>query len=137
MDKVLTSITKTTTIVEYDWKNIPVGSKFTAIIKGRKTKGLIQKYDKKIYLCQSVYNGNSCPNKLGYKYSYRINDGSNDSLKSEYVQNLKVTLNPYFVEIPTLRAGDREVFINKGYITVGCTKVTNKEVIDIFCHLMD
>ena len=64
------------------------GKKFKANIQGIPVKGRIQVEEGSIYLCQDVMNGVSCEDKLGFKYSWRIGDGSEMGLIKNDVSNL-------------------------------------------------
>ena len=65
-----------------------VGKKFTAEIQGVSVSGKIQFESGKFYLCQNEKNGASCSDKLGYKFSWTIGDGSIGETKSRDVKNL-------------------------------------------------
>lgn len=64
------------------------GKKFKANIQGFPVKGRIQVEEGSIYLCQDVSNGSSCEDKLGFKYSWHIGDGSEMTLTKNDVSNL-------------------------------------------------
>lgn len=56
------------------------GKKFKANIHNIPVEGRIQVEKGSIYLCQDVSNGSSCEDKLGFKYSWHIGDGSEVAL---------------------------------------------------------
>lgn len=124
-------------VKEYNWDLIPVGSKFTAVIEGIKVSGRIQKEDE-IYLCQNKKDGADCDNKLGYRYSWRIGDGTAEELEEDGidVKDFEITLDPDFKYEEPLEV---EFEIN-GYnvktsgksVKIGCTTVTLNQVEQIY-----
>ena len=64
------------------------GKKFKANIHNIPVEGRIQVEKRSIYLCQDVSNGSSCKDKLGFKYSWYIGDGSEMALTKNDVSNL-------------------------------------------------
>lgn len=64
------------------------GKKFKANIHNIPVEGRIQVEKGSIYLCQDVSNGSSCEDKLGFKYSWHIGDGSEVALIKNDVSNL-------------------------------------------------
>lgn len=50
----------------------------------------IQEESGKFYICQNVRDGSDCKDKLGYEYSWRIDRGSDNDIKRNYVTNLKL-----------------------------------------------
>jgi hypothetical protein len=116
-----------------DWKKVPTGTKFTGTIENVKCTGRIFKNDK-IYLCQSIKNGSTAPNKLRFLYSWVIDEGTVDDLKLNDVKITSLTLDPKF-KVPklskTTKLGSYTVKYFPGkdaYITVGCTTVTKKQI---------
>lgn len=65
-----------------------VGKEFTAKIQGVSVKDRIQFESGRLYLCQNEKNGSDCSDKLGYKFSWVIGDGSIGEMKSRDVRNL-------------------------------------------------
>jgi hypothetical protein len=65
-----------------------VGKKFTAEIQGVSVKGRVQFESGRFYLCQNEKNGSNCIDKLGYKFSWTIGDGSIRVTKLRDVKNL-------------------------------------------------
>lgn len=118
---------------EIDWKKVKQGTWFSALIHGTKCIGRIQKEDGDIYLCQNEKQGSPARNKRGFKYSWIIGKGNLLDIETTYVTNLKLlaekpkTFEFKPVKQPTI-VGGYELRIEKGYIMVGCTKVTNAEV---------
>lgn len=78
-----------------------VGKKFSAIACDIYFEGRIQIQDNLIYLCQNIYNGTDCKDKLGYKYSFLLctpiinNDGE---AQANNVTNFKLLLEPWEIE---------------------------------------
>ena len=66
------------------------GKYFTCEIDGGKTKGRITVEDIGVYLCQDSNKGDSCNDKLGYRYSYFIAKGTEADLEMTDVTNLKL-----------------------------------------------
>lgn len=56
------------------------GKKFKANINDLPAEGRIQVEEGSIYLCQDARSGSSCEDKLGFKYSWCIGDGSEVAL---------------------------------------------------------
>lgn len=129
------SLKKKITIEEWDWNNIPVGSKFKGTIDDIPVEGRIQKEFNCIFLCQDSVNGGSCTNKLDYDYSYNIFKGSCREIEKEGVVITSITLDPKFKPPVQIYIKDNLVVFNKGSITVGCTTVDNKTIREIVKHL--
>lgn len=72
-----------------------VGQRFTAIIDGKSVEGKIQIEDGNIFLCQDKSDGFSPNNNdtLGYKCSWRVNDGSDRELIANQVRDLVLSNN--------------------------------------------
>lgn len=66
------------------------GKKFKASIQDISVEGRIQVEEGSIYLCQDVMDGSSCEDKLGFKYSWGIEDGSAMALIKNNVSNLSI-----------------------------------------------
>lgn len=66
------------------------GRKFTAKIKGIDAAGLIRVEDGKVYLCQNVKDGADCDDKLGFIFSWKVCDGSRDSLNDMGVTDFRL-----------------------------------------------
>lgn len=66
------------------------GRAFTATISGEKVSGHIQFEDGDVYLCQDVLDGVPCVDKLGYKHSWCVHNGSPKSLSSNSVVDFKL-----------------------------------------------
>lgn len=61
------------------------GRKFKAEIMGNYAKGTIQVEGLTVYLCQNERDGSDCRDKLGYRFSWRVNYGTADDLEREDV----------------------------------------------------
>lgn len=68
------------------------GRFFSAKIQDDKVTGRIRVENERVYLCQDKKNGASCEDKLGYKYSWIVDDGSEEKLASNNVSCFKLTL---------------------------------------------
>lgn len=66
------------------------GKKFKASIHNIPVEGRIQVEEGSIYLCQDARSGSSCEDKLGFKYSWCIGDGSEVALIKNGVSNLYI-----------------------------------------------
>lgn len=66
------------------------GKKFTAIIRGKDTKGKILYEDKTYYLCQNDLCGSSGSTLLGYKYSWSVGIGTKEKLRINDTINLQI-----------------------------------------------
>ena len=64
------------------------GRKFSAKIEGTYVEGLIRVEDGRAYLCQNKVNGCNCDDKVGYRFSWQVWDGSIDSLNETGVTDL-------------------------------------------------
>ena len=64
------------------------GKKFKANINDLPAEGRIQVEEGSIYLCQDASSGFSCEDKLGFKYSWCIGDGSEMALIKNGISNL-------------------------------------------------
>lgn len=131
---------KKTVSKEIDWSKVKKGTWFTALILGYKCTGKIQKEDGDIYLCQNIKDGADCYNRLGFKFSWIISNGSKMQLKNHSVRNLKLlTSKPKSykhipIKQPETVAG-YNITYHKGYIMVGCTKITNTHIRKIVSKL--
>lgn len=66
------------------------GCKFSALMYGVQTEGVIQIQNGRVYLCQNTTNGAVCKDKLGFIYSFSVEAGSSLDLERERVTNLVV-----------------------------------------------
>ena len=64
------------------------GKKFKANIYNIPVEGRIQVEEGSIYLCQNVKDGADCEDKLGFKCSWHIEDGSEMALIKNNASNL-------------------------------------------------
>lgn len=67
------------------------GRFFSAKIYKDEVTGRIRVEDKRVFLCQDKKSGVSCKNRLGYKYSWEVRDGSEEELINEHVYDFKLT----------------------------------------------
>lgn len=63
------------------------GRRFRAKIGSKLCEGKIRVERGYVYLCQNVENGFDCINKLGYKYSFHVGDGSMYNLRAQEVND--------------------------------------------------
>lgn len=66
------------------------GRAFSARIDGTYCEGKISVEGEEVYLCQDVNDGDNADDKLGYEYSYRVEDGSEDNLRYFDVTEFKL-----------------------------------------------
>ena len=117
-----------------DWTAIPTGTKFKAInhdedngiMEGR----IFTEGPRTIYLCQNQHDGSPSPDKLGYRYSWRVNEHC-----KHQVTILSIEIDPTYELEKQIRIGDHIVDFNStaGCINVGCQMVpfeTIKKIID-------
>lgn len=98
-----------------------IGRKFSAIISGIPSKGKIQ-YDRGTYfLCQNERDGSACKNKLGYKFSWAIEDGKVCNLQRNAVKKLRI-------QVISKEDSDQEKVFDEGDVLVN-NEVPNSEVI--------
>ena len=64
------------------------GRKFSAKIRGTYVEGLIRVEDGRVYLCQNKKDGADCGDKLGYRFSWQVWNGSRDALDDTGVTDL-------------------------------------------------
>lgn len=119
-----------------DWKNVPVGTKFKAIIEGVICEGRIQKEDCYIFLCQNAKEGFNCKEKLGFKCSWSIKQGNREDLMNTDVQFISLELDSSFNAPPTVDLGDYTVTFRKGEIQVGCQVIKNEKVTEVVRNLI-
>ncbi len=70
----------------YNYKS---GQKVTCIMDNALiTNAKIQIQDGNIFICQNIQNGNRCSNRLGYRYSWCIDNGSKSALRRNDIEKL-------------------------------------------------
>ena len=122
------------------WENVVTGTKFTGTIREQYCEGRI--YVKPdgpgnvFYLCQNLQDGATAPNTLGYRYSYTVGFGTEEELAENEVVFYSLEADPSFVAPVQVTVGDYNVKFFTGYIMVGCTKVTNEEVVNVSENLV-
>ena len=67
------------------------GRFFSAKIQDDKVTGRIRVEDGRVFLCQDKKDGACCEDRLGYKYSWVVGDGSEEKLASNSVSCFKLT----------------------------------------------
>lgn len=67
------------------------GRFFSAKIQGDKVIGRIRVECGRVFLCQNKKDGASCEERLGYKYSWVVGDGSEEKLAGNNVSCFKLT----------------------------------------------
>lgn len=114
------------------WNKVPVGTIVIADIADKKSvECRVQKEDRGIFLCQDKVAGSNCYNKLGFKYSYSICEGTMDDLHEQEVSIKEIKKDPTFHVAKDFKIAGRYVVIKKDEIEVGCTKVKKKVIQDI------
>lgn len=129
--------------IEYDWKNVPAGTWFTATIDKTKVVGRIQKEKEstRIYLCNSDRAGSEpSTHKFGFRYSWDIGSGKFVDLKNNHITNLVLLAEKpkgFEMPLPPIKIAGYDTIFNKGSMSVGCKTVTNKEIREIVKRLID
>lgn len=67
------------------------GREYTAKIYGDAVSGRIQVENDKVYLCQDVKNGADCKDKLGFKHSWGVDNGSPELLAYNDITDFSLT----------------------------------------------
>ena len=62
---------------ELTYEDFYGGQEFSGKIKDKFCVGKVSIYNNRVYLCQDIESGDSCPEKYGHKYSYTISDSDN------------------------------------------------------------
>lgn len=121
------------TILIPNWDLIVSGTKFKGTICGTEVEGRIYIEDERIFLCQNVKEGDVGDTTLGYDYSWVIypNDRHNE------VEFTLLELDPDFKMPEIIKVGSYLCNIHKGFIKVGCTRVSNELVREIASKLID
>jgi len=77
-----------------NWGDVEVGTEFIANIGRDTCSGKIQRHRGLIYLCQDTMDGVEIEDRLGYKYSWCIGNGSVNDLTVNDVTYLKIIGDP-------------------------------------------
>lgn len=120
------------------------GQWFKALIKGVSCVGRISiNKNGDIFLCQNKQNGMQANNKLGFKYSWCINSGTDESLSLNEIILLELSsTEPKPYKIPKLPdVGSYETLLihtpetlainQPKEIKVGCTKISRELYLEI------
>ena len=123
-----------------DWTTVPTGTRFQGYITGKPVEGRIQRGNGGIYLCQNIKDGSDVYDRLGYKHSWSIGDGSEARMKGNDVVITSLILDPDF-KTPLVWedkdvAGYRPVFL-EGSVKFGCQEVSNDVIRKIASMLID
>jgi len=133
---------------EINWKKVDVGTWFTAIIHNHKVIGKVTGFDNYVYLCQDIIDTGRSPlvdplrliSPLGFKFTLCVGKGTIVELMRYYsVFNLKLHKRKPTGYKPSrkldFKINGYEVWITDKNVVVGCTKVSYKEVLEIFNEL--
>lgn len=116
-----------------NWGLIVSGTKFKGSIHGTEVEGRILIEDERVFLCQNKKEGDTGSTTLGYKYSWVIYENEvNDGIKFTFLE-----LDPDFKMPEIIKVGSYLCNIHKGFIKVGCTRVSNELVREIASKLID
>ena len=74
------------------------GRRFRCKIYGEPVEGKIQVEDGCVYLCQNKEDGCRATNKLGYKYSFAVDTGSDEDLKTHDVSDFTLLMTAEEIE---------------------------------------
>jgi len=119
---------------EIDWDEIKVGTHFTAFIENEIATGEIQKNGIIIYLCQNTLDGQRCNNRLGYKYSWTIDEGSLEKLGGNSVSLISFAADSEVKKkdapMPPSYKHDigYEIQILRGCVKIGCQGIPNYKI---------
>lgn len=103
------------------------GYNFICTIFDRKLEGKVQVENNKGYLCQDIFDGASCSDTLGYKYSWGVRLGTKDNFSSACVNEFTL-YPPDFQESPPTnvsnaykdwKTGDRVICIDDSDLVEG------------------
>jgi hypothetical protein len=122
---------------EINWRKVDVGTWFSATIDGVKAVGQVTGEANTVYLCQQVKDGDDARNKLGWPFSWNVQEGTAEDLNAHGVTKFKLLKGrPKGLKqklIITIR--DNVVEFHRGHIKIGCTTVDNATVRKIAKHL--
>jgi len=116
---------------EINWNKIKSRTPFTATINNTFVTGKIQKQDGYIYLCQDRIRGCSCVDKLGYKHSWLIEDGSLIDLRCNHTVIYafkKTRRRKQYIFFSNIKIHGFVLNIFQGHIKVGCQSIPNYKV---------
>lgn len=133
--KLIPKAMKAEAYPEYDWDKIPTGSTFECTINDEKTEGRIYKDEEgEIHLCNDTSRHCHSEEKLGYRYSRCIGEGSKDDLDFSYVKWLLVWFpeRGYKVPVNIEYINDYDVSITADGIKVGCTSITYEQAVAMY-----
>lgn len=105
------------------------GTWFRALLQGDKVVGQIQVEDGVVFLCQADHAGSQAENKLGWPFSWNIDDGSSpDGYDVRDFELLAAKPEGYIKPVSFQLNEDYPVIIWPGYIMVGCQRIENAVV---------
>ena len=92
----------------------------------------ISKKDGKIYLCQNERDGSVAPDKLGFDYSWVIDNGTSPRLKMHDVEDLVLLSRKPVIPIKLPKIGGFRVKItDRETVKVGCTPVSRELYLEV------
>lgn len=117
---------------------IPTGTKYKAVIQGKKCEGLIYNRFDRLFFCHNNTNlmgcGSVCPNKMGFKYSYDM--PLNYSLSDSQIKNLVLYAKNKGFKYPLGTCiASRQLEICNGYIRIGGERIENIQVLNLITRL--
>lgn len=96
------------------------GRRFRCKIEGMPVTGKVRVEDGIVYLCQNKLNGNKCEDRLGYKCSWSISDGSAESLELRAITDFQLL---------SMTAEEIEAYKDWQVGDIICDGLTTREVI--------
>jgi len=109
-------------------EGVKSGTEFTAKIERTEVTGKIQFEYGSYFLCQNKKNGTDCKNKLGYRYSWIVSDGTSSELKSHDITNLQIEAPVVSkVEAPTVYK-DLQVTFCETHVIINGVKITDEQL---------
>ena len=108
------------------------GTEFTAKIECAVVTGKIQKEDGRYFLCQNKKDGTDCKNKLGYKYSWIVGNGTISDLKFHNVTDFKLeSTKPVEPKPAPTVYKDLQVTFCKDHVIINGVKITDEQLLGI------
>lgn len=138
------AVSSVTQLINYSWNKVPAGTWFSATLNGKPVIGRVQKLHGRIYLCSSSF-GSRTDLKLESKFGFSHSRNASVSPSASYLVNsgifnfklLAEKPKGFEMPLPPINIAGYDVIFSKGYINVGCTVVSNKEIREVLKRLID
>ena len=117
---------------EINWKEVEVGTWFSAKKDGVKFEGKIQKDRGRIYLCQNEFDGADCNDKLGFAFSWSIDSGEESDMIYEGIGELTfLTKEPKNIKKSIKLTDEYFGVFNDGFLRVGCQQIPYDVILEV------